>query len=88
MTKKSEKKVESDQITLKLSKTTMHGYAVKRLQEFLSLLGFFDGEIDGVFGAKTHDALKAFQENAKLKVDGMCGPITWEALVGVVDKSR
>ena len=38
--------------------------------------------IDGDFGSKTLDALKAFQKAAKIEVDGICGPDTRRKLKG------
>lgn len=38
-----------------------------------------DGE--GVFGAGTRSAVEAFQHRRGLRVDGVCGPQTWAALV-------
>ena len=35
---------------------------------------------DGKFGNKTFEAVKAFQKDSDLKVDGICGPATWGAL--------
>ena len=35
---------------------------------------------DGVFGSGTLSALKAFQQDHGLTVDGICGPKTWDAL--------
>ena len=35
---------------------------------------------DGSFGAKTEAAVRAFQWDAGLGVDGICGPKTWAAL--------
>jgi len=53
------------------------GQAVKDLQEALKALGLTPGTIDGVFGKKTEDAVKAFQKLKGLEVDGVVGPITW-----------
>ena len=53
------------------------GQAVKDLQEALKALGLQPGPIDGVFGKKTEDAVKAFQKLKGLEVDGVAGPITW-----------
>jgi lysozyme family protein len=36
--------------------------------------------IDGVFGSKTQDAVKSFQQGNSLTVDGIVGPLTWAAL--------
>lgn len=35
---------------------------------------------DGSFGNKTAEALKAFQSDNGLVADGVCGPMTWDAL--------
>ena len=53
------------------------GQAVKDLQEALKALGLAPGQIDGVFGKQTEDAVKAFQKLKGLEADGIAGPITW-----------
>jgi hypothetical protein len=50
------------------------GEDVKRLQHLLAVTA------DGDFGAKTRDAVKAFQKAHKLVADGVAGPQTWAAL--------
>jgi peptidoglycan hydrolase-like protein with peptidoglycan-binding domain len=50
---------------------------VKDLQEALKTLGFSPGKIDGVFGAATEKAVKAFQASVGIDADGVVGPITW-----------
>ena len=50
---------------------------VKDLQEALKALGFSPGKIDGVFGAATEKAVKAFQSSVGIDADGVVGPITW-----------
>jgi peptidoglycan hydrolase-like protein with peptidoglycan-binding domain len=37
--------------------------------------------VDGIFGAKTEAAVKAFQKKFKIAVDGIVGPVTWNALI-------
>jgi peptidoglycan hydrolase-like protein with peptidoglycan-binding domain len=37
-------------------------------------------DIDGKFGTKTQTALESFQASSKLKVDGICGPLTRKVL--------
>lgn len=43
--------------------------------------GFFSGlKTDGIFGPETEKAVKQFQENRDLEVDGIVGKKTWEKL--------
>lgn len=57
------------------------GEYVKLLQMQLKELMFYDGNIDGNFGNNTLLAVKAFQTNNKLTVDGIVGKDTWSALI-------
>lgn len=50
------------------------------LQSALYELGYFDGPIDGIYGATTKDAVRAFQINNNLKVDGVAGNSTLQAV--------
>ena len=52
------------------------GSAVRNLQYTLYELGYYDGSIDGKFGQTTSDAVRAFQIQNKLSVDGKAGPET------------
>ena len=58
------------------------GEDVKYCQQLLMALGYNVGATgaDGIFGAKTETAVKAFQNNTGLTADGIVGPKTWEAL--------
>ena len=58
------------------------GEYVKELQRGLQKLGYDLGSygVDGDFGRATEAAVKAFQTDQGLKVDGICGPATWAAL--------
>ncbi|MCX7914332.1 MAG: peptidoglycan-binding protein [Thermodesulfovibrionales bacterium] len=56
------------------------GSEVIKIQEKLKALGYYRGLIDGIFGGGTESAVKIFQKNNGLKVDGQVGPITWKAL--------
>jgi N-acetylmuramoyl-L-alanine amidase len=56
--------------------------AVADLQRRLERLGLPTGpDPEGVFGTGTHAAVEAFQHRRGLRVDGVCGPQTWGALV-------
>ena len=44
-------------------------------------LGFTGTDVDGIFGNDTDKAVKAFQDNKNLVVDGIVGPATWTELM-------
>ncbi len=54
--------------------------SVKSVQKALKNAGHYTGSIDGQAGAKTKDAVKAFQRSQGLKADGVVGRKTWAAL--------
>lgn len=53
---------------------------VAEIQELLKEAKFYIGAIDGIFGSETEKAVKDFQKSFGLKVDGVVGPATDEAL--------
>ncbi len=61
------------------------GNEVTKLQQRLIAAGYEPGEPDGVFGPKTEAAVRAFQEENDLDVDGICGPMTAEKLSAVIN---
>jgi peptidoglycan hydrolase-like protein with peptidoglycan-binding domain len=68
--------------TLKLGST---GTAVRELQYYLYLMSAYESSIpavtiDGVFGAATEAAVRAYQRFAGLTVDGIVGQTTWNSL--------
>lgn len=50
------------------------------VQRALVALGYNSGGIDGIAGAKTREAVKAFQLDHGLTIDGLAGPKTREGL--------
>ncbi len=60
--------------------------AVKAMQETLVKLGYLSGRADGVFGAQTFLALKAFQSNNGLSSDGVAGQNTLNILASSTAK--
>ena len=62
-----------------LIKKGSKGYAVKKLQEMLNDKGY-KLTVDGDFGDKTCNAVKAYQKDRGVEVDGEVGKNTWKSL--------
>lgn len=56
------------------------GDAVKKIQRRLKELGYFAGKIGGNYLTQTRAAVKAFQTDAGLHVDGICDADTYDRL--------
>lgn len=56
------------------------GDEVRRLQEELARYGYYEGDIDGVYGNQTRRAVEQFQYQHGLSADGMAGRITLTVL--------
>ncbi len=63
----------------------MEGGPVKALQILLIGRGYSCGKAgaDGKFGTNTSNALKNYQKDNKLTVDGICGTNSWTNLLGI-----
>ncbi|ADG06625.1 spore cortex-lytic enzyme [Kyrpidia tusciae] len=57
------------------------GVDVTELQGRLRYVNYYHGAIDGVFGWQTYWAVRNFQRDVGLRVDGIAGPATKAALV-------
>lgn len=66
---------------LYLTRPLLHGDDVRDLQRRLNRLGFDAGYDDGLYGPQTSDAVREFQLNAGLIVDGIAGTTTADALL-------
>ena len=53
------------------------------VQEYLKALGYYRGKVDGINGKLTQEAIKGFQSDHNLLVDGIVGQNTWRALLGL-----
>ena len=57
-----------------------NGSEVREVQRRLKLWGYYNGSVDGVFGAGTKAAVISFQKKNGLKADGVVGKATYKAL--------
>lgn len=57
------------------------GDIVEHLQHQLQRLNYYKGDIDGIFGPLTENAVNHFQDANDIVVDGIAGPETFKALV-------
>jgi len=58
--------------------------ALDGAQKALKLLGHDPGTIDGKNGPKTERAVRAFQASVTIKIDGIIGPETRQALMSAL----
>lgn len=72
-------------VTLNVLQKGSEGEQVKALQRMLFAMGYSLGTknpIDGDFGAKTDTAVRVYQKDNGLTVDGIVGAKTWASLLG------
>jgi len=63
-----------------LSKVGSRGGEVSGIQQRLKNWGYYNGNVDGIFGDQTRDAVIAFQKKNGLVADGIAGPATLRAI--------
>lgn len=63
-----------------LSKLGSQGDEVRRIQNKLRSLGYYNGAVDGIYGTSTQKAVKAFQKNCGITADGIAGAKTLKFL--------
>ena len=69
-----------------LSKYGSRGDEVVQIQTKLKRWGYYNGNIDGIYGTQTVEAVKYFQRKNNLVVDGIAGKNTLEAM-GIFNSS-
>mgnify|MGYP005765722367 FL=1 len=70
-----------------LSKYGSRGDEVRQIQTKLKRWGYYNGNVDGIFGSQTLEAVKYFQRKNGLTVDGIAGPATLKAM-GIYSSSN
>ena len=70
-----------------LSKYGSRGDEVRQIQTKLKRWGYYNGNVDGIYGSQTLTAVKYFQRKNGLSVDGIAGPKTLEAM-GIFNSSN
>ncbi|MGI6190074.1 MAG: L,D-transpeptidase family protein [Clostridiales bacterium] len=65
---------------LRITDPLMEGIDVTNIQQRLSELGFYEGDITGVYDRQTAEAVRNFQQQNGLTADGIVGPDTWNAV--------
>lgn len=63
-----------------LSKYGSRGNEVTQIQTKLKRWGYYNGNIDGIYGTQTVNAVKYFQRKNGLTQDGIAGPATLRAM--------
>lgn len=72
--------VQAATVTTSTSTQASSYYSTKTIQTLLNKFGY-NLKVDGIFGKLTLNAVKDFQKNHGLKVDGIVGPKTYPVLV-------
>lgn len=67
-------------VCLGISRYGSSGEEVKQIQNKLKQWGYYDGNVDGIYGSKTFSAVKKFQQKNGLNADGIAGEKTLAAL--------
>lgn len=68
------------EVTEVLSKYGSRSEEVRQIQTKLKQWGYYFGNVDGIYGTQTQDAVIKFQKKNGLRVDGIAGPETLAAI--------
>jgi len=89
---KKSKTIESSEGTSRIKKSSSSSTRIirvpvsaKLVQSALKNAGYYDGVIDGKIGSGSKQAIKEFQGDHDLKVDGVIGRQTWSELKNYLD---
>ena len=56
----------------------------RQKQHLLGYLGYYSGQVDGIWGQMSVEATRAFQADYGLTADGICGTMTQKMLIGAI----
>ena len=76
----SEDSVRAESCIVAVLRQGARGNEVKEVQRRLKQWGYYQGEVDGIFGSGTKSAVIAFQKKNGLTPDGVVGKATYKAL--------
>ena len=76
----------STNVTQTLSKFGSKGNEVTQIQQKLKAQGFYYGEVDGIYGKNTENAVIKYQQSKGLRIDGIAGSETLNSL-GITSSS-
>jgi L,D-transpeptidase ErfK/SrfK len=72
---------------LKLTSPVQCGEHIGELKHFLKKRGYYQGKVNGNYDEEMEKAVKYFQRDNGLAVDGIIGPKTWTVLARLYDAS-
>lgn len=83
---------EVERIFSEILKRGSRGNDVRAIQYFLAFIGYFNDrlpeiKVDGIFGPATENAVRAFQQQYGLTVDGIVGRQTWYRILDVYNST-
>ncbi len=83
---------EVERIFSEVLKRGSRGNDVRAIQYFLAFIGYFNDRlpeisVDGIFGPATENAVRAFQQQYGLTVDGIVGRQTWYRILDVYNST-
>lgn len=83
---------EAERIFSEILKRGSRGNDVRAIQYFLAFIGYFNDrlpeiKVDGIFGPATENAVRAFQQQYGLTVDGIVGRQTWYRILDVYNST-
>lgn len=74
-------RIKHDALPFRKMGLDVRGSDVQYVQNLLNDLGYYTGQLDGVFGKEMVRAVKSFQKTYALPADGIIGKVTYEKIL-------